>query len=99
LSWYQIGRDGVTIQIQAQPGAKRTEVAGLYGDCLKLRLASPPVDGKANECLIEFLAERLGVKRGQVKITRGLNSRRKNVFVAVAGFQPAALLEKDGEKA
>jgi uncharacterized protein len=99
LSWYQIGRAGVTIQIRAQPGAKRTEVAGLYGDCLKLRLASPPVDGKANECLIAFLAERLGVKRTQVTITRGLSSRRKTVFVAVARFQPAALLEEDGEKA
>lgn len=99
MTWYQIGRDGVTIQIRAQPGAKRTEVAGLYGDCLKVRLASPPVDGKANECLIEFLAQRLGVKRGQVTITRGLGSRRKNVFVTTAGFQPAALLDKDGEKA
>jgi uncharacterized protein len=99
LSWYEIGRDGVTIRIRAQPGAKRTEVAGLYGDCLKVRLASPPVDGKANECLIEFLAQCLGVKRGQVTITRGLSSRRKNVFVATAGFQPAALLGKDGEEA
>lgn len=97
MSWYQIGRDGVRLQIQAQPGAKHTEVAGLYGDCLKLRLASPPVEGKANECLIEFLAERLGVKRAQVKITRGLSSRRKNVFVAVTEFQPKVLLEKDGE--
>lgn len=99
MSWYQIGRDGVTLQIQAQPGAKRTEVAGLYGDCLKLRLASPPVDGKANACLIEFLAERLGVKRGQIRITRGLSSRRKNVFVALTGFQPASLLENDGDEA
>lgn len=99
MSWYQIGRGGVTIRIQAQPGAKRTEVAGLYADCLKVRLASPPVDGKANKCLIEFLAERLGVKRGQIRITRGLSSRRKNVFVGVMGFQPAALLEKDGENA
>jgi len=99
LSWYQICGDGVTIRIRAQPGAKRTEVAGLYGDCLKVRLASPPVDGKANDCLIEFLAQRLGVKRGQVAITRGLSSRRKNVFVATAGFQPAALLENDGERA
>ncbi len=97
MSWYQIGRDGVRLQIQAQPGAKHTEVAGLYGNCLKLRLASPPVEGKANECLIEFLAERLGVKRAQIKITRGLSSRRKNVFVAVMGFQPKALLEQDGE--
>ena len=98
MSWYQIGRDGVTIQIRAQPGAKRTEVAGVYGDCLKVRLASPPVDGKANECLIEFLALRLGVKRGQVAITRGLSSRRKNVFVATAGFHPADLIEKDGDE-
>ena len=98
MSWYQIGPDGVTLHIQAQPGAKRTEVAGLYGDCLKLRLASPPVDGKANACLVEFLAERLGVKRGQVTITRGLSSRRKNVFVAVTGLQPAALLDKDSEQ-
>ena len=99
MSWYQIWGDGVTIRIRAQPGAKRTEVVGLYGDCLKVRLASPPVDGKANECLIEFLSERLGVKRGQVAITRGLSSRHKNVFVATARFQPAALFEKDGEKA
>jgi len=98
LSWYQIDRAGVTIQIHAQPGAKRTEVSGLYGDCLKLRLASPPVDGKANDCLIAFLAERLGVKRGQVTITRGLSSRRKTVFVTMAPFQPDSLLKQDGEK-
>jgi len=98
LSWYQSGGDGVTIHIHAQPGAKRTEVAGLHGDSLKLRLASPPVDGKANECLIEFLALRLGVKRAQVSIVRGASSRRKTVFVAEAGLEPAALLEREGEK-
>lgn len=92
-----MGRDGLTIHIQAQPGAKRTEVVGLYGDCIKVRLASPPVDGKANECLIEFLARRLGVKRGQIMIARGISSRRKQVFVAATGLQPAALLEKEAE--
>ena len=96
MSWYQTGRDGVTIHIHAQPGAKRTEVVGLYGDCMKVRLASPPVDGKANECLIEFLARRLGVKRAQITISRGMSSRRKSVFVAATGLQPAALLEPDG---
>ena len=96
MNWYQTGRDGVTIHIHAQPGAKRTEVVGLYGDCMKVRLASPPVDGKANECLIEFLARRLGVKRAQITISRGMSSRRKSVFVAATGLQPAALLEPDG---
>lgn len=95
MSWYQIGRDGVSLQIQAQPGAKRTEVAGLYGDCIKVRLASPPVDGKANECLVRFLAERLGVRRNQVTITRGLSSRRKTVLVQALGVQPAALLNPE----
>jgi uncharacterized protein len=98
LNWYQSGGDGATIHVHAQPGAKRTEIAGLYGDCLKLRLASPPVDGKANECLIEFLARCLGVKKSQVSIIRGASSRRKTVFVAVAGLRPADLLEHGGEK-
>ncbi len=94
MSWYQIGRDGATIHVQAQPGAKRTEVAGLYGDCIKVRLASPAVDGKANECLIAFLAWRLGVKRNQLIITRGLGSRRKTVFAQGRGLQPEMLLGK-----
>ena len=99
MNWYQVSRDGVAIHVHAQPGASRTEVVGLHGDCVKLRLASPPVDGKANACLIEFLAQRLGVQRSQVTIRRGLNSRRKTVFVAMAGLQPDMLLKQAGEKA
>jgi len=98
LSWYQFHDDGVTIQVHAQPGAKRTEVVGLHGDCVKVRLASPPVDWKANECLIEFLARRLQVKRRQLTITRGMSSRRKAVFVAAAGLQPAVLLEHESNQ-
>lgn len=98
MNWYLFNHDGVTLHIHAQPGAKRTEVVGLHGDCLKLRLASPPVDGNANACLIEFLAGCLGVKRSQVAITRGMNSRRKTVFVAAPGLQPAALLEQGGDQ-
>lgn len=99
MNWYLIDRDGVTIHIHAQPGARRTEVVGLHGDSVKVRLASPPVDGKANACLIEFLARRLRVKRSQVTIIRGLGSRRKTVLVAQAGLQPAVLLEQEGEQA
>ena len=90
-----MGRDGLTIHIQAQPGAKRTEVVGLYGESIKVRLASPPADGKANECLIEFLARRLGVRRGQISIARGMSSRRKSVYVAATGLQPDVLLEEE----
>jgi uncharacterized protein (TIGR00251 family) len=98
LSWYQVGAEGVSLQVQAQPGAKRTEVAGLHGDCIKVRLHSPPVDGRANECLIEFLAERLRVRKNQVTIARGLSSRRKTVLVRGARVDPQTLLQPPGEK-
>ncbi len=97
MNWYQSRGGGVTIHVHAQPGAKRTEVVGVLGDCLKVRLAAPPVDGKANACLVEFLALRLGVKRSQVSVARGLNSRHKTVFVVGTGLQPAVLLESDSE--
>ena len=97
MSWYRLGQDGLTIHVHAQPGAKRTEVVGLHGECIKVKLASPPVDGKANACLIEFLAQRLDVKKGQIAIVRGTSSRRKTVFVAASGLQPAGLLEKKTE--
>jgi uncharacterized protein (TIGR00251 family) len=92
LSWYLKVRDGVSLQVHAQPGAKLTEVAGLHGDCIKVRLASRAVDGKANECLIRFLAQHLGVRRNQVTITRGLNSRRKTVLVGAVDIEPVTLL-------
>jgi len=96
LNWYELKREGVVIHVHAQPGAKRTEIAGLHGDCVKVRLASPPVDGKANACLIEFFSRELGVKKSQVSITSGVSARRKTVFVAAAGLQPAMLLEQAG---
>jgi uncharacterized protein (TIGR00251 family) len=68
--------------VQVQPRAKRSEVAGAHGDAIKVRLAAPPVDGAANEELVRFLAERLGVSRRDVAITAGLTSRRKHVHIA-----------------
>jgi len=76
LNWYQVNRDGRHHPHSCPawpPDAPRS--VGLHGDCVKVRLASPPVDGKANACLIEFLARRLRVKQNQVTITRGLSSR------------------------
>ena len=61
--------------------AKVTQVAGLYGDAIRIRLAAPPVDGAANAELVRFLAERLGVSRGMVAIIRGSTARRKTVAV------------------
>jgi uncharacterized protein len=64
-----------------QPGAKRSEFAGRHGERIKLRLAAPPVEGKANAALIEFLAEYFGVPRRNVTIVSGIKSRAKRVAV------------------
>lgn len=77
MSWLRARPGGVSIAIAAQPNAKKTEVIGLRGDALKVRVASPPVEGAANEALIEFLAKALGVKRRDVTLVRGATSRQK----------------------
>lgn len=81
--------------MHAQPGARRTEVAGLHGGSLKVRLAAPPVEGKANAALVEFIAAALGVPRRLVKVTRGETSREKVLLVADAACDPARLLRPD----
>lgn len=69
------------VVVHVQPRARRTEVAGLHGDAVKLRLAAPPVDGAANEELVRFVAERLGVARSAVRVTAGATARRKTLEV------------------
>lgn len=69
------------IDVHVQPRASRTECAGLHGGALKIRLAAPPVDGAANDELVWFLADRLGVPKSRVTITSGLSSRRKTVVI------------------
>ena len=70
----------MVLTIHAQPNAKCTEFAGVHGDALKIRLASPPVDGAANEALCRFLSEQLGVPMSQMIIRAGHGSRRKRVL-------------------
>ncbi len=84
--WLRPDGDGVVLSLHIQPGAKRTEVAGLHGDALKIRLAAPPVDGKANEALIAFLAKTLGVPKARVELVAGQTSRAKRV--RVTGVDP-----------
>lgn len=70
------------LDVYVQPGAKRSEFAGEHGERIKIRLAAPAVENKANQALIEFLAEHYGVPRRNVQITSGLKSRQKRVLIA-----------------
>jgi uncharacterized protein (TIGR00251 family) len=69
------------LSIHAQPGASRTEVVGDHDGCLKIRLAAPPIEGRANDALRAWLSTQLGVPRGAVTIEHGDGSRRKRVRV------------------
>lgn len=77
--------------MHVQPGASRTEVAGLHGDCLKIRLSARAVEGEANACLLEFLAGALGVARRAVTIDSGTTSRRKRIAVESPAHGPEVL--------
>jgi len=93
-AWRREDADGsITLAIHAQPGAKRTEVAGVHGDCLKIRLAAAAVDGRANDELVAFLAVGFAVPRRNVALVRGERARRKVLRIA----SPAARPDRDWE--
>ena len=71
----------VRFAVRVQPRASRSEIVGVHGDALKVRLAAPPVDGAANVALVELLAEALGVPRRAVRIVAGATARGKIVEV------------------
>lgn len=80
--WCSVDTDGtVSLWLHIQPGAKKSEIVGLYGDALKLRLAAVPVDGKANAALIEYVAAILDVPRSNVEMLAGATSRRKHLRI------------------
>ena len=91
--WFRLAADGrITLTLHIQPGAKKTEFAGLHGDALKIRLAAPPVDGKANEALVKFVAEVLGLPKSAVNLKSGQTSRRKVLEVIGSDSQAIARL-------
>jgi uncharacterized protein len=77
----------VILDLHVQPGASRSEFAGEHGGRIKVRLAAPPVEGRANDALVEFLADYFEVPRRNVRITAGLKSRRKRVIVEGATWK------------
>ena len=85
-----VDRDGnVLVTVHVQPGARRSEVVGAHGDALKVRVAAPPVDGKANRAVVALLADVLGVAPGAVELVAGASQRRKRL--RVTGVTPEAV--------
>lgn len=80
---------GVRFSVRVQPRAARSEVCGVHGEALRIRLAAPPIDGAANEALVDLLAEVLEVPRRAVTIVSGASSRNK--LVQVEGIASGAI--------
>jgi uncharacterized protein (TIGR00251 family) len=86
-------RDGAdwVVEVRVQPRASRTEFAGLLGDRLKVRLQAPPVDGRANAALLEFIAECCRLPKGRVTLDAGQTGRDKRVRLHDLEYAPPAL--------
>ena len=88
MSWWSSDADGVTINVRAVPGARRSEVAEYADDHVRVRLAAPAVEGKANAELVRFCAGWFGVRRSAVALVRGDHSRLKVVRVSGVDHPP-----------
>ena len=73
--------EGCVLHLAVVPGARRTGADGLHDGCLRVRLAAPPVEGKANERLLAWVAAELGLPRRAVRLLRGDTARRKTIEV------------------
>lgn len=80
-------KDGAILTVHVQPKASSTECVGIHGDAIKIRVAAPPVDGAANDELIQFLARQLSIPITSVQIHSGAGGRHKRVLVKGATAQ------------
>lgn len=90
--WYTYKEGKLVLSLHIQPNARRTEVAGLHGDALKIKVAAPPADHQANDKLLEFLQKSFKVGKSQVVLRHGEHSRQKTVEIASPACTPETLL-------
>ena len=83
---------GAAFRVRVVPRASKNEISGRQGDAVKIRLTAPPVEGAANQALIGFLADTLGVRKNQIEILSGHTSRDK--MVCVVGLTPQEVEER-----
>lgn len=80
------------LQIHVQPNAKKTEIVGLHGEALKVKLQAPPVEGQANQALMKFFAKCFAIPIKQVLLVRGETSRQKTLALFGTTRAPETLL-------
>lgn len=96
--WICVSGTEALLRVYIQPGARKTEVAGRHGDAIKIRVAAPAIEGKANAALIDYIASQSGTARSAVELIYGASSRRKRlriVGVTLVGVQSLRALAED----
>lgn len=92
MEWINERPDSVDLLVKAVPRAAKNEILGLHDNALKVRLTTPPIEGKANVALIKFLSKALRVSKSQIKLLRGETDRLKTL--RITGITKASLLER-----
>lgn len=94
-AWHRFDPDArrLTFTVHVQPNARASAVAGLHGDALKIRIAAPAVDNRANAALVDFLRHLLKLPASRIGIRRGAHGRRKIIEIAEADASLVARLE------
>jgi uncharacterized protein len=93
-SWLKNHSKGSVLELYIQPGASRTQLAGIHGDRLKVKIKAPPRDGEANAALIEFFSEILGISKSKIFLIRGESSRQKDLLVELVPQELTILLQE-----
>ena len=91
--WLRRTAKGWCLQVHAVPGAVRTEAVGVHGEALKVRIAAPPVEGRANAALTDYLSECLNVPRRAVVVGFGVSGRSKRIDVAAPQLSAQQVVE------
>ena len=96
-NWYRQVDNVIILTLHVQPDAKQTEVTGLHGDALKIRLTTSPIEGRANAALLKYLAKLFDVPASHVILKYGEQSRHKMVEVRGSGINPESILRSLNE--
>lgn len=81
MAYLQPTSEGVVLRVRVQPRSARSEIAGVVGECLKVRVNAPPAGGAANRACRDFLAKQFGIAKGRVEILSGAKSREKRILL------------------
>jgi uncharacterized protein (TIGR00251 family) len=92
-SWWSTGDGGISVFVRVVPGARTTAIADVVDDRLRVRIAAPALDGRANRELVRLLAARFGVRRSSVSLVRGERSREKTVWITGLTMPPRGVTD------